>query len=147
MTVGEAAIWAASSTYHAPLFHATTVQAATLVRLHGFDPSARGVGFAGFGRFWGNGVYATPDVTVAAHYATLAGSATEILTLRINVRRLLSVRLSIGNPVLALEQMLAAVPNGQGRYLTIARAIQARRPDIDIRTAALTHRLEDVGYV
>ena len=146
MSRAEASVWSAVSVRITPYFHVTSVDAASRIRREGFQLDDPTLTLRGFGRFWGVGVYATPDPDVAARYVSFRGADNYVLELRVDVRRVLTVRLS--RPIVshAMELIFDQVPNGLARYLKIGRAIKSERPEADIRAEALTRLLRETGY-
>jgi len=133
--------WGAHSVYPEPVYHATTADTAAIIRQEGFNLDRQR-----FGRFWGNGVYGTTDSAIAARYAAALGSGAQVLELRLNVRRVLSVHLSQRHPASAIEQVLAPIPNGFARYVEIGEALRTGRSAVDPRAEALTRLMREAGY-
>jgi hypothetical protein len=130
----EAAAWVADSVYRQAVYHVTTHEAALAIRRGGFDLGRR----AG-GRAWGNGVYGTPDQeTIELDHRQL-GEVGVVLELRVNIRRLLAVRLSRLSRRPPLEQLLAQVPDGLARFVDAGLTA----PD---RATALTTVVVGAGY-
>ncbi len=134
MSRAEADDWAADSLYAGPVFHVTTLEAATMIRSRGFDLANR----AG-GRAWGDGIYATFDRPTLEVYTHQLGERGVTLELRVNVRRVLSVRISQGSRRPALEQVLALVPAGLREFIDASLTVSDR-------SAAFTRVITGAGY-
>lgn len=134
MTAEEAEEWAADSAYPAIVYHVTTTEAAAAIRQHGFDLRRR----AG-GRAWGNGVYAATDQATRDYYLTQLGHYGVVLSLRIRVRRLLSIHINPRARISPHRQLLAAIPGGVGRFIELGLSL----PD---REAVLTRVVVEAGY-
>jgi hypothetical protein len=134
MTRAEAERWAAGSVFRAPVFHVTTVEAAASIRLHGFDLSRR----AG-GRAWGNGVYAAVDRATRDRYMEHLGRFGVTLPVRVDVRRVLTIRIGPTSGLPPVMQLLSVVPAGLRRFIDAGLVA----PD---RATALTRVLLDEGY-
>jgi hypothetical protein len=141
MTRVEADAWAAGSSYVKPIFHATSRDAAASIRRDGFDLSHRR-----FGRVWGNGIYATPEPRVASIYAGLHGADAATLELRVNLSRVLSVRLVQAGGVDALRQVLTAIPGGYARFVDLTIELSRMEPGSYARPEALTRTIVQAGY-
>ena len=87
----EAERWNAGSAVPGPVYHATSLASAQIIRRDGFDLDYRVLG-----RTWGNGVYTTPDRGVAEFYARLHEPDAVILELRIRVARPMQVHFPTG---------------------------------------------------
>jgi hypothetical protein len=134
MSRAEADAWAAGSVYARPVVHVTTFEAAASIQSTGFSLSHRSGG-----RVWGDGVYAAIDQGTMETYLRLLGDSGCAIELRVNVRRVLSVRISprIRRP--ALEQVLAVIPDGLRQF------IDARFSAAD-RAEAFTRVVTGAGY-
>ena len=141
MSRADAERWARRSAYTAPLYHATSSDSAAAIRGTGFDLTIRR-----FGRYFGDGVYATPDLEIAQLYGALHGERTAILELRVNVRRMLQVSLVTSSRVGVVEQVVASVPDGFARFVDALRDLSVLMPNAYLRPAALTRVLVDSGY-
>lgn len=124
----------AGSAYQAAVYHVTSIAAANAIRREGFDLSRR----AG-GRVGGDGVYATPDPAILERYRLQLGGQGVALELRVDVRRVLSVRLSPTSRRPPLAQVLAQIPGGLARFVDAGLLA----PD---RAAALTDVVVGLGY-
>jgi hypothetical protein len=112
MTSTEADRWAANSIFPAPVFHVTTEGAAAAIRRTGFDLSERR-----WGRVWGIGIYAATDAATLDIYRTIAGPNCEVLELRVNVMRILPLRIAASRHRPPLEYLLTRLPDGMGRFV------------------------------
>lgn len=137
----DAEAWAADSAYPGPIYHATSRTAAVAIRAVGFDLSRKR-----FGRMWGNGVYATPDLGASAAYADLFGADAEVVELRANARGVLRVPLASGRGDDALGQILRAIPDGYARFVEATVTLGRALPGTSSRAEALTRTIVAAGY-
>jgi hypothetical protein len=112
MTSIEADRWAEGSVYPAPVFHVTTEEAAAAIRRTGFDVAERR-----WGRAWGIGVYAATNEETLKTYRTIGGPGCEVLVLRVNVTRILPVRIGASPHRTPLEHLLTRLPDGMVRFI------------------------------
>jgi hypothetical protein len=134
MTSNEADRWAADSVYPASVFHVTTVDAAAAIRQTGFDLSKRR-----WGRVWGIGIYAATDESTLDIYRTIAEPTCEVLELRVNVTRILPIRIGAARHRTPLEYLLSRLPDGMVRFIEI----RLRLTDV---ADAIRHVVVAAGY-
>jgi len=140
MTRAEADAWAVGSAYAAPLYHATSRDAARTIRAEGFDLSRRR-----FGRVWGNGVYTTAELSVSSFYAGLFGTDAVVLELRVSVSRVASVLLAMVGDRDSLRQVLRSIPNGLARFMEHSIELSRISPGSYVRPEALTRTITEAG--
>ena len=141
MTRAEADAWATGSASPSTVYHATSRDAAASIRRSGFDLSRRR-----FGRVWGNGIYTTPDPTVASLYAGLYGADGVELALRVRVRRVLRIHLAKQGGLDGAGQVLAAIPDGYARFVQWTIELSRPEPAAFVRPEALTRTIVQAGY-
>ena len=125
MARSEADQWAKDSAFRDDVYHVTDAQNVTSLKQSGFDLTR-----ARFGRVWGNGVYVTPDDATADMYESWAGGPTGRLTIRLDVRRPLTVDVS----------RLRSSDDG---HEFILRRAEAQNPGILAKYAAYQKRIND----
>jgi hypothetical protein len=144
MTRAEADAWAADSNYSQPVYHATTAEAAMMIRQEGFD-----LRFWRFGRVFGHGIYAAPERDLAAEYAELLRAQhipAEVLELRVDVHRGLVVRLPAGFSGHPRIPVLQQVAGGYGRYIEIVTRLSPSGLNVQVQAQAMTQVLVEAGY-
>jgi hypothetical protein len=134
MSRAEVDRWAAGSVYRSAVYHVTTVEAAESIRRDGFDLRRR----AG-GRAWGDGVYAAIDEMTRDEYLRQLSAQGVVLELRVDLRRVLKLRISISSRRQPFEHVLSVIPDGLARFV-MARLVTASV------SAALTHLMAETGY-
>lgn len=125
----------------APVYHATSRDAAATIRQEGFDLAHRR-----FGRVWGNGVYATSERSVSSAYAGLYGTDGVELELRIGVSRVARVQLTRAGGRDAVGQVLPAIPDGYARFVELSIELSRLNPGFYVRPEALTRTIVEAGY-
>jgi hypothetical protein len=123
MSKEEAEAWASQGIETRRFFHGTGEAGRTGIRQSGFNVES-----TRFGRMWGNGVYASPNYTVAADYAASAGG--HILELRIKANRIFKVDADvIGKPTTREQWLSQHLPNGDD-FLARVKALEKERLDL-----------------
>lgn len=137
MTRREADRWSRDSAYRAPVYHATSPHSARAIHREGFS-----LGLHRLGRLWGNGVYAaTDDQTIRYYMQDLVrrGDQVELLELRVNVRRVLTIWIDASSRHSPFDQAIRQLPGGFGDYLL--HFVGTRD-----RALAMTRQIRSAGY-
>jgi hypothetical protein len=141
MTRAEAERWTAASAFPAPLYHVTSAQAAEAIMQTGFSLQR-----IRFGRFYGNGIYTTPNPDVAAYYAGFHLAPPSTLELRADVNRVLRVQVDPSDPTPAFEQIIEQIPGGMDRYASMELDPDEIPPDGNVRPVVVTRMVIEAGY-